>query len=778
MNSVLREYNATPTPDPRPLTPDPRPSMFRLSFYPVFDSYLLVAAVALVLVGLMWFGPSRDKTSRWHRVAIALLRAAVIVMILLAMLRPTLIYTQTKKQDATLVVLADQSRSMSVPDAVGNKTRWDALRDALTDAAPALAKLQNEFELKAYTFAADVHEARVEKGVIELPDKPEGQQTAIGAALEDVLRREAGKRLLGVVLLSDGSQQAYAPRDLPPQIAAAQFRDRGYPLFTLPLGQSRGLGEAQDVAVKDMVVSPSVFVKSELPIVGDVRVDGYVNVDIPVRVLFEMSPGKMEVVAQQTIRADADGQLLPIKLSYIPTVPGEHKLTLEAVAQPGELVTTNNQLSTFVNVRKGGINVLYIAGALRVEQKFIRRALDASPDIKVDYVRLDLRDPQSRPADFADRFKPGKYDVYMLGDIDSTAFQGHELADLAQCVDRGAGLVMLGGLQTFGPGGYGGTPLAKVLPVRMDPLERQQTDEPPRADVQWPGPLPMQPTALGRMHFALMLAKPSENAAAWAKLPPLEGANKFNPQNLAPDAAVLADAGADKPLLVAHQFGLGRVMAFAGDSTWRWWMHGHESAFKRFWRQIILWLARKDQTQEGSVWIRMAQRRFAPSQRVEFYAGATSPTGDPITDADYKAAIILPDGTRRPVPLVREHDQMVGAFRDTQTAGDYAIEVTATQKDQPLGATRARFLVFQQDLELDNASADAQTMNSLAAMTGGKSLAPEELPELIRNLAANTAHLDVQQETKKTFWDTWTFFLTIVVLLGVEWYIRKRWGLV
>ena len=83
-----------------------------------------------------------------------------------------------------------------------------------------------------------------------------------------------------------------------------------------------------------------------------------------------------------------------------------------------------------------------------------------------------------------------------------------------------------------------------------------------------------------------------------------------------------------------------------------------------------------------------------------------------------------------------------------------------------------------QDLELDNASADAATMGSLAAMTGGKSLAPEELRGLIRTLTENTEQLDVQRETKKTFWDTWAFFLTVVALLGVEWYLRKRWGLV
>ena len=45
--------------------------MFRLSLYPVFDSYLLVAVVALLLAGLMWFGPSREKTGRGHRAMLA-----------------------------------------------------------------------------------------------------------------------------------------------------------------------------------------------------------------------------------------------------------------------------------------------------------------------------------------------------------------------------------------------------------------------------------------------------------------------------------------------------------------------------------------------------------------------------------------------------------------------------------------------------------------------------------------------------------------------------------
>ncbi len=755
--------------------------MPNLSFYPVGNSYLLVGVAALVLLGLLIVGPGRGVLSGRKRLVLAALRAAAIMLVVLAMLRPTFVYTETTKQPATLIVMADRSRSMSVPDLSDGETRWEALRRTVANAEDALADLARDFQIKAYTFDSHAHPAEVDGGKITLDPEPDGNQTAIGAVLQDLIteHEEAGERLLGVVLLSDGAQRAYAPRDVAPQTAAARLSRLGYPLFTFPLGQSRGLGQAQDVAVTELPINQSVFVKNQLAISGRIRIDGYVNREVPVRVLFETSPGKMEVVAQENLKATADGQLLPIQFSYAPQVPGEFKLTLEVAQQPGELVVTNNRLSTFVNVLKGGLNVLYLEGTLRREIKFLRRALDASADINVDFVRIDPRRAETRPGDMAERFQPGKYDVYILGDLDSTAFEGNELRDLARAVEQGAGLIMLGGFHSFGPGGYATTPLAKVLPVIMNNNERQRLGDPPRKDVHVAGPLPMRPTRLGLLHFTLMLAgNREENESLWQKLPPLSGANRFTTSALAPGAMTLADAGSRSPLLVTHNYGAGRVMAFAGDSTWRWPLHGFGSAHRRFWRQIILWLARKDQVIDGNVWVRLSKRRFAPTERVELTVGAQSAAGEPVAEAQYEASIVLPDGSRRPLTLARQGDQMAGWFRDTQAAGDYAIEVTASDQGEVLGSARARFLVFSQDLELDNASADAAALESLAAMTGGESLAPEQLPALVRRLAEQTEHLEIQQQTKLAFWDTWPFFLLIVGLFGVEWYLRKRWGLV
>jgi hypothetical protein len=125
---------------------------------------------------------------------------------------------------------------------------------------------------------------------------------------------------------------------------------------------------------------------------------------------------------------------------------------------------------------------------------------------------------------------------------------------------------------------------------------------------------------------------------------------------------------------------------------------------------------------------------------------------------------------------------MAGSFDHTLLSGDYAITVKAVDsKGTEIGSTRARFLVFEQDLELDNAAADPTLLASLSAMTkpvGGKSLAPEELPKLLADLAQQPLEMEVEAQEKITLWDTWPFFILFVGLISAEWYLRKKWGLV
>lgn len=764
----------------------------QLTFHPV-GGYLSVALVAaLLLVLLARVAPRHIELSFGRKLALKLLRLAAIFMLLLAMLRPTLEYTRTSPEEATLLVLVDRSRSMQVADSLDNRSRYQALQLVLGQAASDLRAIEDKsWTTRAYSFAETVDPVNVDGGELELPAEATGDQSPLGAALEELLIREGDERLRGVLVLSDGAQRAVPPLDTAPQLIARQYAAEGIPLYTFYFGQPGGSDRA-DLAIEDLLVSGTVFAGTPTRVSGQLHAEGYANRSAKVQLLWERQAEdgrEMEVVdtTQQSI-VSADSRT-PVSLGYTPTAPGEYKVTLRAESPEGELVTTNNEASTFVTVREGGIKVLYLYGASRigggagVEQAFVPRTIDESPDVVVSRKLFNYTRPLE---DFRRELTPGSYDVVILADVDKDAISAESWQALAEMVRRGTGLMMTGGYHSFGPGGFRSTPLADVLPLDIGPAERQSFRDDLRQDVHVPGPLAMRPAGeVGATHPIMQVTPGGAPGTGWDQLPPLDGANRLERRLLKQNAQVLAESAdaARHTLLVAGQAGNGRTLAFAGDSTWRWQIEGHGDEFRRFWRQAILWLARKDDNQAGRVWIDLATRRVSRGARLDVEVGGT-PDDDAPQDAeiDFEVTITLPDGTRQPLATVAtEANRRIGTLATTDQPGDYTAEVTAKIGMRQLGTATARFLVPTEDLELDRPGAEPALLASLAKQTesaGGQALAPEEFAALVRKLAAEEPELKTEVIERVTYWDKWPFFLVFVGLVGVEWFLRKRWGLV
>jgi uncharacterized membrane protein len=773
------------------------------SFQPILNSYTFVAVTAAALTLLLLVGPTYRRLARRQRWTLHLLRLLVIGLLTLGMLRPTHISTTTRPQTATVILLYDQSHSMQLPDASPGRSRWQAQRDTLLHSQPILQELKKTCDVRLWGYDAKLHSQVGTGDKLELPHAPTGQTTDIGTTLNDALQREAGKHLAAVVLLGDGVQTAFQPRVEIQEAGRAAAR-LGCPLYTVAFGPPGDQFQARDVAVENLDDQYTVFVKNELPLHAALLVRGYVNQPIKVELLVEKPNGEGEALGPQTLTAREDGQRLPIDMSYTPPQPGRYKLTLRAADQPGELVIKNNHQSAFLRVLEGGVKLLYLEGELRAEQKFLRRSLDASPDLQVDFQWIDHRQRDRWPVDLSQPFQDSQYDVFVLGDLDATAPGPDNLKLLAAAVERGKGLLALGGYHSFGAGGYRDTPLADVLPIVMNRFERQDFDAPVRTDLHLPGPLRMLPI---RAHPAVSLAADAENAAAWKRLPPLSGANKFAEIKDAAGTVVLAESEAGQPLLVAGEYGRGRVLAMAGDSTWRWWMQGQQAAHKRFWRQTVLWLVRREDLEQNDVWVKLAQRRFYPGARVTFTAGVKNAAGDPITDANLTGRLAGPDelavprppgetakdalrdkstttGPARELRLTRDGEHWTATLEAVTQPGDYAIEIAAEKDGRPLGTARGEFLVFDQDVELANPAADHDQLARLAALTkeaGGRTLVPEQLPSLLQELRDRTPEMEIAVQVKwqlaDTARDAWLFFLGAVFLLSGEWFLRKKWGL-
>ena len=347
---------------------------------------------------------------------------------------------------------------------------------------------------------------------------------------------------------------------------------------------------------------------------------------------------------------------------------------------------------------------------------------------------------------------------------------------------------MLGGPHSFGAGRYQRTPLADILPIKMDPTESQDFGAPVRRDLHINREIQVKPT---KDHYLTRLSN-ADGASVWAQFPKLPGANRFI--GVKDNAEVLLTTiEGNNPLLVTANVG-GRVAAFAGDQTWRWKMAGEGDAYDQFWRQVVLWLAFWDARTDQSVNIELPQRRFQVGANIQFgvtvqaIGGATSNQ----SAADAQARMFRPDGSAELIAITATKGGFRGSIDPESTAmpGLYRLEVAASSDGQTLGTAEREFVVMDRDREKSNLAANPDQIIRLANETkefGGRAFVDSErlseslgelLDELIANPPTTKVEVPVTWRLGQTFNDAATFLCIFVAMLAIEWWLRKKWGLV
>jgi hypothetical protein len=247
-------------------------------------------------------------------------------------------------------------------------------------------------------------------------------------------------------------------------------------------------------------------------------------------------------------------------------------------------------------------------------------------------------------------------------------------------------------------------------------------------------------------------------------------------------------------MLVGQTYGKGRVLAFAGDTTWRWQRLGQPQAptgveaHNRFWRQLALWLAKQDEA-EGNVWVKPQSRRLRAGETLKFTVGVRGKGGLDLKDGKFEVRVVAPDKAETPVPTAQEKSEEQGSFWKTESAGEYRLVVRGRAKDADgqdvTGEATARFLIYQDDAEITRRAADHEFLARLANAGGGKAFRADELTRFLRDLQKQPP---AQAKQKTELWPDWRqstragfsflFFLLFTLVLSLEWFLRRCWGMV
>ena len=763
--------------------------MIRFALEPIYGSSMVavLCAVLVVAVIVLVTPPTQNPV---HRRVLILLRCIAALWLLLAAFRPALIRTDKLPAEAVLIVAADTSRSMTLTDGDGSD-RWTTQKKVWQKLITGVRGMK-ALDVQLLVYDRDARPvSNAEPGALDAFE-PAGDLTDLGVATSQAIQAAAGQPIAGVVLIGDGTQTAPLSKSggnatqSSAQRSVETLNALGVPFWPVPIGPAAGAQASRDAAVDALDESFQLFAGNEFNVSFQLSARGLAGIEVPVELIWIKPDGTRIEAAERAFVPQRSVDESSFNVSMVAPEPGAYRLEVTAATQSGELVTVNNTQSAFVQVRAGGGRILYLEGDHRQEQIFVARALRRFPDLDLTFrsLRSDLR----WPVDMGNWFAPGKFDVYVIGDVDSDAIGQEQLAKLADRVSEGAGLVMLGGYHTYSAGGYASSPLADAIPIRMSPTAKRAprggdaaTGELPAG--QLPGPVVIE---VSRQHSITDLGE--DNTELWKTLPPQKGANRFLDPKVAPGVQVLLQTPQKEPLMVVGEFGRSRTAALAFDSTWQWWRSGNSEVHRRFWRQLMLWMLSREESGENKVVVSMDSRRFALENPPEFLARIES-FGDQSEAVDLVAEVIDAKGVATPITATSqipatENTTSIKGRLPKLSGGFFTLRVRPSDPNSTTDPGEMAFQAIDASREMSRPMADPVYLTQLANLTadhGGAAFAPDEVGELIRTIEKRRRQADIPIVKKHRLGDGpvsgWIVFGIFAIALTIEWFFRRRWGL-
>jgi len=564
---------------------------------------------------------------------------------------------------------------------------------------------------------------------------PRGFETRIGEALVRVADQEPPGALAGVIVLSDGANNA----GIDPAAATAALVKARVAVHALGIGSDR---LPVNVRVADLLVPSRVFPGDRFAVTGYLQAQGLAGQTVRVE-LVEADEGRPGRTIDATdVVLGADGTLAAVRFD-VPGLqsPGRRELMLRVAAPAADGTPADNAQTAEIEVVDRVTQVLLMAGGPSREYQFMRNVLERDKSFAVDVILGTAAPGISQDARrILDGFPAtaeelAEYDAIIAFDYDWRRLDAAAQSRLERWVAReSGGLVLIAG-NVFMEA-WLADPQTAVLrnlhPVEMGRSTRLLLDEP--AGVAEPMPLAF--SADGQdAEFLWLGASRIASQTIWSEF---EGVYScFNASVAKPGATVYARAvgrgGAagqsreagplsetDAIAMAGQFYGSGSVFYLGSGETWR--LRGIDDAvFERLTTQIVRHVS-QGRLLRGSKRARLLveRDRYAVGSNVVVRVVAGE-GGDAAAPAEITATCqaVGPDGSIVRVPLASEPGRpgaVQGAFIASREGG-WRIEVDLG--DSAGEKLSRRIQARLPDRELERPRLDRGVLDQLAVLSGG-----------------------------------------------------------
>ena len=467
---------------------------------------------------------------------------------------------------ATFLVLARKARSISEPDSVGSWLYGVALRTASNARSAAIRRRRHERQWAA---------------VVTRPRAEEDGDDLESALWEEVDRLAEKYRAPVVLCYLEGLTHEAAARRL------------GWPVGTVEgrLARARGLLRSRltrrGLTTAIGLLGASTSAQATPTVIAGLIADStarFAMFFIDGRtVASDLVPIRVAALAERVVTTMFPPVIktaVTVMMMVILTAlcAGALSLAVDDPRPPGQ---QGKGKPSIAPAPTQNLRVLFLMGKqFTWDYRFFMRALAKLPNIQCE--AIVIREPAREGRGQVDdkEFRPGRYDVYVFNDVSADDLPLRQQSLLVAAVERGAGMIMLGGDSSFGAGGWARTKVARILPTEIRPDDGMNKRG---------NGLKLMLTEAGQKSWLLQLGPTeADTIKIWDKLPPLLQVNRLGRPKAS--AQVLARTTGGEPLLVAQTVGKGRVLAFAGE-TWMWARFSDEarSIHRKFWQRALAW---------------------------------------------------------------------------------------------------------------------------------------------------------------------------------------------
>lgn len=773
--------------------------------WPLWTVALIAALAAEIILRLYQYeqGAIGRTKGQW----LTGLRLLALVALVWMLLQPVFSRKVDRKLEQEVVVVLDESASMNLVDPGETFTRYDIAAEAINKSG-LFEELQGKVRVRL------MRAARKALGQEEEAAEGWDQATDLANAMTTVLEQVPPDNLAGLVMMTDGRHN----RPGRVEDVARRFGILDAPIGVVGIGSEES---PRDAAILEVRSPDAIYLGDRLRVAAVVKFDGYRGR----RAKVLLKKGE-EIIQEKIIPIPQDHHREEVRFNDVPEVDGINAYSVELENLGEEYFDQNNRWQFETAITDARTNVLIVDSHPRWEFRYLRNLFyGRDKSIHLQYVLLEPdtilgQTVSPVPASAARKFGDAqatelpiseeewrKFDVIIIGDVPSESIDENTWDIIRGCVtERAAFLVAIAGPRHM-PHGIESETARDLLPINYTPGSRTFFGSKEK-------PFRLVLTAQGRNHPVTAQSDSRlENERLWGEFPdfrwrlPVEGVKEgadvlvvassedsegtavSDLDDLSSALSRLAqrkDREAKNAILVSQQVGNGKVAMMLTDRTWRLREGVGDIYHHRFWGQLVRWGAGPNlRSGTSSVRLGTDNLSYTGDDRIQITARLLDIEKNPVRDESLKAEVWR-DGEKLTTVQMSYlegspglHGAQAGPFSGS---GDYQIKLVGKKAAELLEAdgeggvsTAFRVVGAMSPVELSETTLNRPLLNTLADLSGGRVVAPEDAQQLAGLFLTGEETREELRETR--LWDHWILLALFCALLTSEWGIRRGSGL-